>query len=396
MENPPVQPPPVRHIWQPVRQNDADTHLLGLIATYGATVIIVRTYLELSGYPQVGDSTFHIAHLLWGGLFMFAALIMVLIWANPWLSGLTMVMGGIGAGLFIDEVGKFITQKNDYFFPLAFPIIYAVTLVGVWLYFRIRRSEPRDARTLLYHATHFLKKVLDNDLDTVEFQELTQTLEQAITVAEDPEEKALAQHLLDFVHSRDLRVKANPDWQERVEMRARAWLSEHPSRIELKGLLTLGLLVVAFLALVKLSGLVIAASSAPFDLRTLFSNYVIVNGKARYVVDQPLLLGLQSIAVVATGALSLVSLGLMWAGHERRGLRIGVLGLVLALTVVNLITFYFNQLYTMVDALVQLATLGVAQLYRWRFILGQAGPSVTLKTNPPTAVQAAVDPDGFG
>ncbi len=360
--------PQVRHIWRPVRSSSADTHLLGLIATYGATVMIVRTYLELTGYPQVGDSTYHIAHLLWGGLFMFSAIVMMLVWDNPWLPGLVMVLGGIGAGLFIDEVGKFITQKNDYFFPLAFPIIYSVTLVGVWLFFRLRRSGPRDARTLLYHATNYLKKVLDNDLDPIEYEAFVETLQEAIERADDPEEKNLAQHLLDFVQARDFRIEANPNWQERMSMRVRTWFAQHPPRRVLKSLLIAGMLWVAFLAALKLYALVSVALSVDFDIRTVLTNYVIINGKSRYVVNQPVLLSLQSLLVTVVGLLSLIAAGFVAIGREQRGVRLGVLGLVLALTAVNLITFYFNQLYTMFDALVQLAVLGLAQWYRWRFL----------------------------
>ena len=61
----------------------------------------------------------------------------------------------------------------------------------------------------------------------------------------------------------------------------------------------------------------------------------------------------------------------MLNGRERSGLRAGTLALVLALTIVNLITFYFNQLYTVVDALGQLVLLFMAQVYRWRFYASQ-------------------------
>jgi hypothetical protein len=126
-----AQPKKRHHIWKPVRQNRADTYLLTLISIYGTTVILVRAYLEMTGYPQVGDSTYHIAHLLWGGLLMFVAMVLLLIWANPWLLSLTAVMGGIGAGLFIDEVGKFITKDVNYFYRPAIAIIY-VSFVGLF------------------------------------------------------------------------------------------------------------------------------------------------------------------------------------------------------------------------------------------------------------------------
>jgi divalent metal cation (Fe/Co/Zn/Cd) transporter len=36
-----------------------------------------------------------------------------------WAIQASALLSGIGIGLFINEVGKFITQTNDYFFPPA-------------------------------------------------------------------------------------------------------------------------------------------------------------------------------------------------------------------------------------------------------------------------------------
>jgi uncharacterized membrane protein len=363
------------HIWKPVRQRRADTYLLTLIAIYGITVILVRSYLEMTGYPQVGDSTYHIAHLLWGGLFMFVAMVLLLIWANPWLLSLTAVMGGIGAGLFIDEVGKFITQKNDYFFPLALPIIYALTLVGVWLYFRMRRSLPRDSRTLLYHALQDLKQVLDRDVDSVEYAELVQTLNQAKTVATDQGQADLAQALLAFVQSRPFEIEGELDWSDRIALDVRRWFLRYPPRRVLKSLLIGSLLLVSFLAGIKLAGLFTIAGDTGVALSAALSNYVIVSGKSSYEVHHPDLLMLHTMFIAVTGLLTLAGAILLLVGRDKVGLRVGILGLVLALTVVNLLTFYFSQLYATVDALVQLAAIGMAQLYRWRFLLVQPGHS---------------------
>ena len=230
-----------RRRWRLVKQNGADSYLLVLMASFGATVIIVRLLLELSGYPQIGDNTYHLAHLLWGGLLLFLGLLLLLLVSNRWVIWVVAVMGGAGVGLFIDEVGKFITQSNDYFFPLAFPIIYAFMLVCVWIYLRIRRHRPSDTRTLLYHALDDLKQVLDNDLDPFEHTELLETLDRVGATATDSNERLLALHLRQFVTSQEVRLASSPQWIEQTGERVRFWLA--PSRKILKGLLVIGCLL---------------------------------------------------------------------------------------------------------------------------------------------------------
>jgi hypothetical protein len=69
----------------------------------------------VTGYPQIGNDVLHIAHALWGGLLLLVALMLPLAFANRRFLQASAWLGGVGAGLFIDEVGKFITQANDYF-----------------------------------------------------------------------------------------------------------------------------------------------------------------------------------------------------------------------------------------------------------------------------------------
>ncbi|MFN8534886.1 MAG: hypothetical protein U0556_15220 [Dehalococcoidia bacterium] len=91
-----------------------------------ASVLTIRLYLELTGYPQIGGGVLHIAHLLWGGLLMLVSLIMLLSLLPTPVRTWAAIVGGIGFGAFIDELGKFITQDNNYFFQPTISIIYIV------------------------------------------------------------------------------------------------------------------------------------------------------------------------------------------------------------------------------------------------------------------------------
>ena len=89
-----------------------------------ATVVFTRAFLAATGYPQVGGSKLHIAHVLWGGLLLLAGLLATLAFLSPGVKPLAAVAGGVGFGLFIDEVGKFVTKDVNYFYRPAIAIIY--------------------------------------------------------------------------------------------------------------------------------------------------------------------------------------------------------------------------------------------------------------------------------
>ncbi|GAA4213237.1 hypothetical protein [Actinocatenispora rupis] len=117
-----------------VRQPDGARNVRVLLLVGVSTVLVTRALLAASGYPQVGNGTLHVAHALWGGLLMLVGLMLgLLVTGGPARVG-TALVGGVGVGLFVDEVGKFVTQHNDYFFRPAAGIMYclfAVMLLAV-------------------------------------------------------------------------------------------------------------------------------------------------------------------------------------------------------------------------------------------------------------------------
>lgn len=137
------------------------------LVTGVTTILLVRGYLALTGYPQLGGETLHIAHVLPGGLLMMVAIVLMLGFLNKEARGLAAVAGGIGFGLFIDELGKFITKDTNYFFEPTVALIYVVFVV---LFLCLRWIEDRHATEQEYvvNAVESTKEVVLHDLDRAE------------------------------------------------------------------------------------------------------------------------------------------------------------------------------------------------------------------------------------
>lgn len=99
------------------------------------TVLCIRGFLLATGFPQLGGAGVHIAHVLWGGLALTVALLISLLSSKP-KKPLLAIIGGVGFGFFIDEIGKFVTSSNNYFFSGAFSLIY-ISILLIWLISRL-------------------------------------------------------------------------------------------------------------------------------------------------------------------------------------------------------------------------------------------------------------------
>ncbi|MGD8413140.1 MAG: hypothetical protein PVF33_02840 [Candidatus Latescibacterota bacterium] len=148
-----------------IRDFLADGYLDLFLVTAVAAVLVIRLVLRLTGFPQLGNDTLHIAHMLWGGLLMLIAMIVLLSFVGPQSRQLAAVVGGAGFGTFIDEVGKFLTQDNDYFFEPAVAIIYIVFVLTYILIRWIQSGRPRTSVEYLINALNEIQQIAIGDLD---------------------------------------------------------------------------------------------------------------------------------------------------------------------------------------------------------------------------------------
>jgi hypothetical protein len=124
------------------RDPQASPHLMAMLVSAVATVLLVRALLAAAGYPQLGGRGLHIAHVLWGGLLMVVGLVLLLSFAGPVIRPTAAVVAGIGIGLFIDEVGKFVTSDNDYFYRPAAALMYVFVAGLVLLVHLLHGRRP--------------------------------------------------------------------------------------------------------------------------------------------------------------------------------------------------------------------------------------------------------------
>lgn len=144
-----------------------------------SSLLLIRFFLSLTGYPQIGGGGFHVAHMLWGGLLLTAANIMMLGFLGLRVQRLSAFVGGIGFGAFIDELGKFITSNNNYFFQPTVGIIYAIFVILYLTFNFLSRQQRLTSREYQLNALMQLEEAIVHDMDPTEKRRAHELLERA-------------------------------------------------------------------------------------------------------------------------------------------------------------------------------------------------------------------------
>lgn len=162
-----------------LRNLDGYDHLEVFVVSAVTAILAIRLFLHLTGYPQIGGERFHIAHLLWGGLLMLLGFVVVLAFLGEARLRLGAVLGGLGFGTFIDEVGKFVTRDSDYFFEPAVAIMY-VTFVSLLIAGHlIRERGEYSGLEYLLNALREMEELARHDLDEAEAERARRYLQRS-------------------------------------------------------------------------------------------------------------------------------------------------------------------------------------------------------------------------
>ncbi|OJX47197.1 MAG: hypothetical protein BGO78_17135 [Chloroflexi bacterium 44-23] len=359
----------------PIVRNRVKEYLLVTLMSFAASVSLTRLFLELTGYPTLGKGELHIAHVLWGGLLLFAGSLMPLIFSNRWALDISAFLSGTGIGLFIDEVGKFITQSNDYFHPSAAPIIYAFFLLTVLLYIELQRPKKITTRQSLYEALQELEELLDNDFSIKEHRHTIKKLDFVLENSDDLQQIELATSLKEFLQNRILNlIPHEPSFFERWYYRYRRFEAKWFMKQRLRLLLAFALIAWGFYSVLE-PFILIRAFNQPEIITTIIENLInrnLVNSSTGLNWFQTQI-GLEG----TLGLLSIVAGILILLKKDRIGVRAGIAIFLVMLTFANLLMFYFNQFSTIFNAIIQFLIFLLLIRYRQRFLSSKYSESIT-------------------
>jgi hypothetical protein len=172
-----------------VRNIDAHEFFESFVVSAVASILIIRAFLHVTGYPKVGGDALHVAHMLWGGLLMLLALLLLLGFLGKQIKSLAAVLGGIGFGTFIDELGKFLTHDNNYFFEPTVALIYVVFILMYVAFTVVQRGAPSEVESVA-NALEITLEAVRRDLDPHERARALELLREA--ARDDPVGRALA------------------------------------------------------------------------------------------------------------------------------------------------------------------------------------------------------------
>jgi hypothetical protein len=207
-----------RHLYRNVHARD---HLEVFLVSAVSSLLLLRFYLHLTGYPQVGNATLHIAHMLYGGLLMLAAITINLSFLGLRSQRISSVVGGAGFGIFIDELGKFITKNDNYFFRPTIGLIYAIFAILYLIFNFLSRNQRLSSEEYQLNALQQMEEAIRHDMSVQEKRTMKQLLAKADQ--NDPITNEIKSMLLriDTVKTKPSRLSL---WQDKVsKMYDRFW-----------------------------------------------------------------------------------------------------------------------------------------------------------------------------
>jgi hypothetical protein len=278
---------------------------------------------------------------------MVVGFVMLLTFMNRASQRLAAAIGGVGFGTFIDEVGKFVTQDNDYFYQPSFALMYVVfVLLSVAGHTILRRTyTPSEC---LLNALQEVEELALLDFDVHERGRALQLLDRS-----DPEHP-LVGHLRRIVLDAPIVPGARPGHYART----RDFLRRHYDTLANHRRFQLGIILFFVVQLALRIGQVIVVVFFPWMLPSS------VGGEVVHVAERLQDLQLADWGQLLSTAVSgvLIAAGVVALARSRRlAYRLFKGSVLITVFITQFFMFYEEQLSAMIGLGLNLLLLGALQ-----------------------------------
>lgn len=349
---------------------DAEINTLLMLVSFAASVTFTRAFLYLTGYPQIGNDELHISHILWGGLLMFAALLILMLYGNRWIQTIAAILGGIGIGFFIDEVGKFITQTNDYFYPAAAPIIYSFFLLTIIILMFAQNRKKPDSRKTMYEVLDHLDDYLDHSLSAKESEMLLKKVDAVSELDGDEDIKQLAVAMSTVLKNQNLsHLPRKTSFTECIESFVNEKLLKTITRKRARVLLAASWIAWGIWSLLSPLKVILNRRNEE-ALLSIIESMVDAN-----LIDAAITQSLFQVRIllsISLGILIILAAIILLSKKDRIAAYIAFWTLLISVTVSNLLLFYFDQFSTIFNAAVQFFLLFTLIAYQRKYLRGDS------------------------
>jgi hypothetical protein len=345
-----------------VQRYYSERYLLLILLSFALSVSITRLFLEITGYPQLGGGQLHFSHVIWGGLIWFAGSLFPLIYANHRALDISAILTGVGSGLFIDEIGKFITRTNNYFYPAAAPIIYSFFLMTLFIFFLIRRERELTLRERLFQVLEQFEEVLESDLSRQDRDHMIVELSNFTQSNDSLEMKRLAGSFKKIITDRNQNLA---DSQTDIFEKISNWWVQKRVRLFSGDKKPVWLFTLWFvLGLVSIIHPIISfyAAKFGFSLPGIWNELIKLNLDPDQTIGFMERLRLSGEAVI--GVFLVMSAVAGFFGAKKLGATGAQISLLILILIVNLLVFFFDQFSAILFTMIQFATLFLTRQYR--------------------------------
>ena len=335
----------------------ASESLLAMMSWAIFSLLLVRIYLALTNYPQIGRGTWHISHVLFGGIIMTIGMMVNLMLQGRDVKKVSTAIFGFGFGWFIDEIGKFLTRDYNYFFRPAIIVIYGL-FVSMFLFYKYlsRRNKERNS-AVLYSVLDDMEEVINDDLEKSEKRKMIKKLKLIIST-EKGNLKLMAEGLLKAV--REMKVK-----DDRRNVQLKDWAIKmfniSYDKIFKRTMVVYGLFAYAvYFSIDKIIDILrIGASRQKMEMiQKFYADYSFFGKSDIYMIV------FKMMADLGASILFLVGARLFWQGKRTKGMRFFKYGLYVSIFLVSIFKFYFEQFGGLAEVVVAIVLLQVVDRYQ--------------------------------